>query len=206
MRGFLYHDVQLIRRGLVGWLFLLVGLNLFSVLSSSTLSPLPLVFLYNAISRPLFTHDDKDGWNRYAFSLPEGRKAALRARYLLFSGILAVGTALQIALLPLLSQRFTVDLYDSMLVLVYGTFLLLLFFCLDMTITYYFGLNASAAVSVVFFFLFILAAAPLFQVLLDDLPLAVLQRLLVLILFPVAPAAVYLSYRLSLRAVRTRDF
>lgn len=206
MRGFLYHDARLIRRSLAGWLLLLIGFDLFGVMSSSTLSPLPLVLPYSGISKKLFTHDDKDGWNRYAFSLPDGRKSALRARYLLFSGILAAGTALQIALLPLLSQRFTVDLHGSMLVLVYGSFLLLLFFCVDMTITYYLGLSAGASALVVLFLLFILTVAPLFQVLLDDLSLETLQRLLGLILFPVAPAAVYLSYRLSLRVVRTRDF
>lgn len=131
MKGLIYKDLRLLRGTLLIYIPLIILLYLFTPDSTfaGSFSSVLLVILPTSC----FAVDEVCGWDKYAATLPVGRKTVVGARYVLMLLLLAGITAL-VALASLL-PRCTQSLEEMLLPVVS----VLLFTMMELPLLYHFG-------------------------------------------------------------------
>lgn len=145
MKGFLRRDFYLIRGNLWFYLCFLAVFGVLVIFTDFSASFLSLYFTIFAMSSVmgLFNYDDYNGWLAYAAAMPNGRRAAVYARYLLTALVGLVGL-LFCALLTLLDT----GVEELGLAMVYGG-VFFLYSAVVLPVCYRFGGTKARTVLVV---------------------------------------------------------
>lgn len=216
MRGLLLKDVLVLRKTLrfyvifIGFYFAMALMGMFDI--SFVLSFLQIMLMMLPISA--FSYDDLSKWNRYAFSLPLGRRKVVVARYL-FALLLAGASAVIGLILAILSNLITASpLVETLGVLLATSGIGLCFVALMFPLCYKLGAERARPYLFAGFLIPFVGVFALSKLgFLDNLDLSFLDALSPSVLLAcfasiplIALVGVFISFLISVRIVEKMEF
>lgn len=214
MKGLLRKEWYILAKQMRFWIILILIYSALSVTvdwGSGMMSAMVCVVLFTA-PMSLFTQDRMSHWDAFAAALPNGRRAAVKARYL-FTLVLALFCIVLVmacsALLYLLNLAENVNWAELLVTGGLSVFLSLFFISILMPLLYRFGPD-KARVMIIIVYLFVFLGVIGFFTLLpegavDNLDVK-FYLLLPVVLLVVLVAALCLSYRISLAIHQKQEF
>lgn len=214
MKGLLRKEWYILAKQMRFWIILMLIYSALSVTvdwGSGMMSAMVCVVLFTA-PMSLFTQDRMSHWDAFAAALPNGRRAAVKARYL-FTLVLALFCIVLVmacsALLYLLGLAENVNWAELLVTGGLSIFLSLFFISILMPLLYRFGPD-KARVMIIIVYLFVFLGVIGFFTLLpegavDNLDVK-FYLLLPVVLLVVLVAALCLSYRISLAIHQKQEF
>ncbi len=191
MKGMVYKDLLLVRKNLL--LYLLMGLFFAMTLGGPAVSGM-MGACFIALPVSMFSMDKTSCWESYALSLPGGRRGMVGARYAAAIAIIVMGGIYTV----ILSALFSFGMEESLVSALFILFIL----CIMLPMLYRYGVNhvgaiVAAAIGLFVFVFYFMVSSEVTEFLIKN-------ALVVLAL--AAPAALYLSYRVSCAVVEEMEY
>ena len=214
MNGLLKKEWYIMAKQMRFWIVLMLvysALSVTGVWGSGMMSAMVCVILFTA-PMSLFTQDRMSHWDAFAAALPNGRRAAVKARYL-FSLALALFCIVLVmacsALLYLLGLAENANWAELLVTGGFSVFLSLFFISILMPLLYRFGPD-KARIMIIIVYLFVFLGVIGFFMILPEGTVENLETkfylLLPVVLLVVLAAALCLSYRISLAIHQKQEF